>query len=118
MKSLLPKPVTVVRWIRGLGSVLGDHRDLPDDVVVEVIEFVGGHPQLDQLLAAGRVRFESPDVAGVHVEASHVADRPVALVLGVPLSGDAGRLAFREHGVEDRLPVEALREPAPAAGLD
>ena len=48
-------------------SVLGDDRDLPDDVVVEVAEFLGGVPQLDQVLTAGRMRFETPEVLGLHV---------------------------------------------------
>ena len=51
--SLLLEPVTVVRCIYGVSSVLGNDGDLPDDVVVEVVELLGGHPQLDQVVAAG-----------------------------------------------------------------
>jgi hypothetical protein len=57
----------------------------PDGVPVELVELLGGHPQLLVLAAVDDAPLEARDVIILHIELDHVPDEGVAL--SVPVAG-------------------------------
>jgi len=85
-------------------------------VLVEDVELLGCYPVLLKFPVAGVVNFEVTEVVTVEIEYGDIANRPVSLVLCVPVPGDADRVALGRDRIEDGLSVEA-RRAAPPPGL-
>src|SRR5919202_5274146 len=95
-----------------------DQVDGPDEAGVEGVQLLGRHPVLAVLAAA-----RGPDRVPLQERSSDAEAGDVAAGAGgwiprVPLAGDLDGVRLIQDRVEDRLPRQARRERAPAAGLD
>src|SRR5205814_6239677 len=82
--------------MRSLAAVHGNGLDPATDHRVELLELLGGNPELAERRAGGAL-LRRPPVEGLcrHLEAKDVADVSVP---GVPVAGDLRRVLLGEHG--------------------
>jgi hypothetical protein len=99
--------------ISPFGCERRDHLDLANDVVVELLEILGGNPVFEDVLAAGLVDFVSVEKCATDPELGHVAD---AAGIDVPVARDLRRVLLSKNRIEDGLNWQPGR-PASRAGL-
>jgi hypothetical protein len=62
--------------IAGVPSKRRDERDCPSDVLVELVKFFGGNPQLVDAGTSHPLRRKPLQIHGFHIEAQDVSDVP------------------------------------------
>ena len=93
-------PKGSVRGARLVSAEGVDDLDGADDVVVELVEPLGGDPLLEDRFSSDLLDIVLRQVVAVDVEPGHVPD---PRRLDVPVACDADGVVLVEHGVEDRL---------------
>ena len=104
-----------LRTRRGGSVELCDDVDRPHDVVVELLQILGRNPVLLVNPGADSVDLIAVEEGPAYVEAGDVSPVTGTGVFGIPVSRDLHRILLIQHGIEDRLPMQARRPPLEAA---
>src|SRR5699024_3945145 len=86
----------------GMAVEAVDYVDLANDMPIELLQLLCGHPELFVLLAAHDPPLELRRIICVNSKAGHIS--PVVIVeLGIPSTRNLNGVNFMSHRIEDRL---------------
>lgn len=98
-------------WISG--AILTNDLDLPNDVVIELLQLLGGNPPLHVQRATNLLYLIAAHERGANLEASDITN---PTVFYVPPARDLNRLFLICDGIEDGL-LRKTEQPAKKAAL-